>query len=211
MYQWPRRPLLRQLGQNDLPVLPQPQKLAAARSKTKTKPLRGKRAQHRSPATPDVHEPDFVPDSATRPRKRSIWHEIDADPVSDAAPKDIHHGSPQTLCLRLCYGKQMRVCRLRLRRSRQSFSTRLARRCLSCLCHLLGQLTLPTPTARIEHQTPSPNHAAPGPRSGRDCPLLSFHRRGLQLMIFLLHSTRGLSVTVPEPRVGGTGSRHHSS
>ena len=115
MYQWPRRP----------------QKLAAARSKTKTKPLGGKRAQHRSPATPDVHEPDFVPDPATRPRKRSIWHEIDADPVSDAAPKDIHHGSPQTLCLRLCYGKQMRVCRLRLRRSalprsRQSFSTRLA-------------------------------------------------------------------------------------
>ena len=58
------------------PMQPQTGKLAPARSKTKTKPRISKRAQHPSPATPDVHEPDFVPDPATRPRKRSVWHEI---------------------------------------------------------------------------------------------------------------------------------------
>ena len=84
-----------------------PRQLATARSKTKTKPRRVKRALHRSPATPDVHEPDFVPDPATRPRQRSIWHEIDADPAPAAAPKNNGHDGLKPLFLRLCFDKQL--------------------------------------------------------------------------------------------------------
>ena len=35
-----------------------------------------------------------------------------------------------------------------------------------------------------------------------------FHCRGLRLVIFFLQASRSLSAIVPEPRVGGTGSRH---
>ena len=185
-----------------------PRQLATARSKTKTKPRRVKRALHRSPATPGVHEPDFVPDPATRPRQRSIWHEVDADPAPDAAPKDNGHDGLQPLFLRLCFGKQLRLARAALPRSRQSLLTRQVRRCLSYFSHLLDQLVLSLSTMPLEHQTPSPAYAAPGPKSGRDCTLMPFHCRGLRLVIFFLQASRSLSAIVPEPRVGGTGGRH---
>ena len=161
-----------------------------------------------------MREPDFVPDPATRPRQRSIWHaRREASDHHGCYLLAWHPGQDLHLSLRLCFGKQLRVCRLRLARaalprSRQSLLTRQARRFLSCLYHLLGQLVLPLSTLPLEHQTPSPTHAAPGPKSGRDCVLMPFHCRGLRLVIFFLQASRSLSAVVPEPRVGGTGGRH---
>ena len=125
--------------------------------------------------------------------------------------KNNGHDGLKPLFLRLCFDKQLRVCRLRparaaLPRSRQSLLTRQVSRCLSYLCHLLGQLMLPLSTMPLEHPTPSPAYAAPRPKSGEDCIPMLFHCRGLRLVIFFLQASRSLSAI--EPRVGGAGSRH---
>ena len=112
--------------------------------------------------------------------------------------KNNGHDGLKPLFLRLCFGKQLRVCRLRsaraaLPRSRQSLLTRQISRCLSYLCHLLGQLMmpqLPLSPKSLEHQTPPPAYAAPGPKSGKDCIPMLFHCRGLRLVIFFLQASR---------------------